>query len=68
MAPNVPRRYASIPELADYLGVGVNTARRMIAAGEITAYRSKAAPRVVRVDLNEVDASLQVVRTADGAA
>ena len=59
------RRYASIPETAAYLAVGINTVRRMVAAGEITAYRVR--QRAVRIDLNEVDDQLRVV-THGGAA
>ena len=49
----VGRRWATIGETAQYLGVIPRTVRAMIQDGRITAYRLGS--RVVRVDLNEVD-------------
>lgn len=54
---NSPRRYASIAQAAEYLGVTTRTIRQMIADGRLTGYRS--GPRLVRVDMNEVDAAMQ---------
>ena len=51
-----PRRWASMDDAAAYLGVTKRTIRQMIADGRITGYRSNA--RLVRIDLNEVDASM----------
>ena len=51
------RRYGKISEAAEYLGVTDRTIRQMIADGRLTGYRS--GPRLVRVDLNEVDAAMQ---------
>ena len=51
------RRWVSQREAAEYLGVTDRTVRQMIADGRITGYRS--GPRLVRVDLNEVDAAMK---------
>lgn len=51
------RRYAKIDEAADYLGVSNRTIRAMIADGRLTGYRNGA--RIVRLDLDEIDASMQ---------
>lgn len=51
------RRYGKISEAADYLGVTPRTIRQMIADGRLTGYRS--GTRLVRVDLNEIDAVME---------
>lgn len=51
------RRWASLAEAADYVGVTHRTLRGWITEGRITGYRINA--RVLRVDLNEVDAAMQ---------
>jgi excisionase family DNA binding protein len=53
----IRRRYAKIADAAEYLGVTDRTIRQMIADGRITGYRSGS--RLVRVDLNEVDAAMR---------
>ncbi|ABM13320.1 excisionase family DNA-binding protein [Mycolicibacterium vanbaalenii] len=50
------RRYASTKDAADYLGVTDRTIRAMISDGRLTGYRN--GTRLVRVDLNEVDAMM----------
>jgi len=40
----------------------VKTIRRLIAAGEITGHRL--GKRLIRVDLNELDATMQLIPTA----
>lgn len=55
------RRYATIPQAAEYLQCGVRTVWRMINSGEVTAYRLHS--RGVRLDLNEIDTKLQPLRT-----
>jgi excisionase family DNA binding protein len=50
------RRYATINETAEYLGITGRTVRQMIADGRLTGYRSGA--RLVRLDLNQVDAAM----------
>ncbi|OBB48413.1 excisionase family DNA-binding protein [Mycobacterium sp. 852002-51961_SCH5331710] len=60
--PEVPnraarrRRYATVNDAADYIGVSDRTIRKMIVDGRLTGYRS--GTRLVRVDLNEIDDSL----------
>ena len=60
--PNPGRRYATITEAASYLRVHERTIRDMIAHERLTGYRN--GPRLLRVDLNEVD---QVMTPAGGA-
>jgi excisionase family DNA binding protein len=48
------RRYAKIADAAAYIDVVPITIREMIADKKLRAYRS--GPRIVRVDLNELDA------------
>jgi excisionase family DNA binding protein len=57
--PDTPpqRRWASIQDTADYLGVTDRTVRQMIADGRLTGYRSGG--RLIRLDLNEVDAAMK---------
>jgi len=47
-------------------GVSTKTIRRYIAAGLLTAYR--VGPRMIRVDLAEVDALLHRIPTVSGDA
>jgi len=51
------RKYGKISEAAEYLGVTHRTIRQMIADGRLTGYRC--GNRLVRVDLNEVDAAMK---------
>jgi excisionase family DNA binding protein len=51
------RRYASLKEAATYMGVSPRTCRQWIAEGRINGYRINA--RLIRVDLNELDAAMQ---------
>jgi excisionase family DNA binding protein len=51
------RNYAKNSEAAEYLGVTDRTVRQMISDGRLTGYRSGA--RLVRVDLNEIDAAMK---------
>jgi excisionase family DNA binding protein len=51
------RRYAKLNEAADYIHVTERTIRQMISDGRLTGYRS--GTRLVRVDLNELDAAMQ---------
>jgi len=57
MQQTVNRRYGSTQQAADYLGVTTRTIRQMIADGRLTGYRS--GTRLVRVDLNEIDAAMR---------
>jgi excisionase family DNA binding protein len=44
-------------QTADYMGVSLRTVREWITQGSIPGYRINA--RVIRVDLNEVDAAFE---------
>lgn len=52
----VARRYVKINAAADYLGVHHQTIRKLISDGRIQAFRY--GTRLIRVDLNELDALL----------
>ncbi len=56
------RRLESIATAAEYLDVAEKTIRRYITAGRLTGYR--AGPRLIRVDLNELDDMLTRIPTA----
>lgn len=58
------RRLESIQSAAEYAGVSTKTIRRRIADGSLTGYRM--GPRLLRVDLNELDAMLRPIPTAGG--
>jgi excisionase family DNA binding protein len=51
------RRWASMQQAADYMGVTVRTCREWISQGKIRGYRINA--RVIRVDLNELDGAME---------
>lgn len=62
---HVPRRrYETLQSAADRLSVDTRTLRSWIAAGRLEAYRT--GPRLLRVDVDEVDALLAPVSTARG--
>jgi len=60
--PQAAPRLASLAEAAEHLGCSVRTIRRRISAGEITGYRF--GPRLLRVDLEELECSLRPIPTA----
>jgi excisionase family DNA binding protein len=64
--PGAParRRLVAVQGAADYAGVHPRTLRRWIAAGLLTGYR--AGPKLLRVDLDELDAMLRPIPTAGG--
>ena len=49
------RRWASIDQASEYLGVNPRTIRRLIADGKLRSYAG-ASWRILRVDLDELDA------------
>lgn len=53
----LPRRWASLKQAAEYLGTTDRSVRNYVAAGKFRAYRLNR--RLVRVDLNEIDAAMQ---------
>lgn len=56
------RRLASLSTAAAYADVSTRTLRRYISQGRLTGYR--VGPRLVKVDLNEVDRLAQPIPTA----
>ena len=56
------KRYAPLSVAAEYASVSPRTLRRRIAAGDLTGYRI--GPRLLRVDLAELDAMLRPIPTA----
>lgn len=56
------RRYASVRDAAEYFGCSERTIRRSISAGTLTGYRI--GKRLLRVDLNELDAALRPIPSA----
>lgn len=52
-ASTAPHRFADLAEAATYARCNPKTIRRRIADGTLTGYRL--GPRLLRVDLNEVD-------------
>lgn len=56
------RRLVAIQTAADYAQVHPRTIRRRIADGCLTGYRF--GPRVIRIDLDELDATLRPIPTA----
>lgn len=54
------RRWASVKQAAEYVGIDdPRTVRKWIAEGRITGYKLN--ERVLRVDLNEIDAAMTPV-------
>jgi excisionase family DNA binding protein len=60
------RRLVGIHQAAEYADVHPITLRRWISAGRLPAYR--VGPRLLKVDLNELEAMLHRIPTADPAA
>jgi excisionase family DNA binding protein len=60
------RQLAPITAAADRAACSTKTIRRMIARGDLTGYRL--GKRMIRVDLDELDALLRPIVTTDGAA
>jgi excisionase family DNA binding protein len=58
-----PRHPASLDRAASHAGVSTRTIRRRIADGSITGYRF--GPRVIRVDLDEVESLFKRMPAAD---
>lgn len=56
-----PRRLESLTNAAEQYGVTTKTLRRWISAGRIHGYRF--GPRMLRVDLDEIDALLRPLAT-----
>lgn len=67
MAANrAKQRLSSIQDAAEEYGVHHQTIRRYISAGRITGYRF--GPRMLRVDLDELDALLRPLAAGGASA
>lgn len=59
------RRYASLADAAAYVDCNERTLRRHIAAGQLRGYRLG---RLLRIDLDDLDAMLQPIPTRESSA
>lgn len=59
-------RLSSVAAAADRLGVSQDTVRRMIDRGELTGYRL--GKRLIRIDLDELEASIKPIPTEQTTA
>jgi len=64
--PTTKRRLGSVADAAAYADVSSRTIRRWIATGRLPGYR--VGPRLVKVDLADLDAIVRPIPTAGGAA
>ncbi|MGH3966601.1 MAG: helix-turn-helix domain-containing protein [Mycobacterium sp.] len=55
----MPKRLVSLSAAAEYADVNPRTLRRHVASGRLTAYR--VGPRLIKIDLDELEASFQPV-------
>lgn len=62
---NTKRRLASIPAAAEYAACSTKTIRRRVADGSLPAVRF--GPRVLRVDLDDLDALMRPVPSAQSS-
>ncbi|WP_433187728.1 helix-turn-helix domain-containing protein [Actinoallomurus sp. CA-150999] len=61
-----PRRLTSVAAAAEYADLSTRTIRRYIAEGRLTGYR--VGPRLVKVDLDDLDRLARPIPTAGGTA
>jgi excisionase family DNA binding protein len=59
------RRLETVSSAAEYLGVSTKTLRRMIARGDLRAFRMGS--RMIRVDRAELDELLRPIPTVGGS-
>lgn len=64
--PRTRRRLASITVAAEHGDVSTRTIRRYISNGLLTGYR--VGPRLIKVDLDELEQLARPIPTAQGAA
>lgn len=62
----ITQHYVAIKDAAEFTGTSVKTIRRRISDGTLTGYRF--GPRVLRVDLRELERTLRPLPTVRGAA
>lgn len=66
MVPRPDRKLITLTAAAEHAAVSVKTIRRRVAAGDLTGYRM--GPRLIRVDLHELDAIMRPIPSAGSAA
>ncbi len=59
---NPARRLVSLAAAAEYADLSTRTLRRYISAGRLTGYR--VGPRLIKIDLNELERLLRPIPTA----
>jgi len=64
--PKAKRRLAGITEAAEYADLSDRTIRRYVATGRLIGYR--VGPRLVKIDLDQLDAIIRPVPTVGVAA
>ena len=64
LATKPTRRLVSLDDAAAYAACSPKTLRRRIADGSLTGYRL--GPRLLRIDLDELDALMRPIPTAGG--
>lgn len=65
-APTKPR-FVSLQHGSDYTGLSIKTIRRLIARGDLPAYRAPGS-RLIRLDLGDVDRLLRRIPSVGGDA
>lgn len=58
------RDWGDLQRAADHLGVSQKTVRNWIADGSLKAYRMPGKSRLIRVDMNELDATVRQIPAA----
>ena len=56
------RSYESLAQASERTGLSINTLRRLIAAGDLPAYRN--GKRIILVDPQDVDRMMRPIQTA----
>lgn len=64
---HLPKRWLSKTEAAKHAKVDERTIRNYIARGDLKAYRPKGS-RLIRIDVNDLDALMVEIPASDGAA
>ena len=64
--PQTPPHWGSLSAAAERYGCSIKTLRRMVGAGEVSAYRL--GKRMLRVDFNEIDALMRRLPASGDAA
>lgn len=60
-ATDTQRRLATIPEAAAHVGRSLTTIKRRLNDGTLTRYRESGGGRMVRIDLDELEAAFTFI-------